>query len=250
VLLMARPGKSTESLPCTPGLTRFEPVLRAPKSAEPSIQQTEEPETIAAKAGEPEPKVKDYANLSASTLLVAPSPITKRRSVTAPPLNTAVDATEPKTSGPPPASPTRRVAEKSTPPTGTRRPRRESVSSVSIFSATGAESIFRLLPRETRPAIRRMMFIEPSARCTISDLLSGTGKKGGLMCGCGGKECGGGLNTPPGEKDEEEDPECETDDGDAWLKAIVPCSQPGGSVGHTHIKVAVDEKASKKRFHF
>ncbi|KAG8690115.1 serine/threonine protein kinase, partial [Ceratobasidium sp. 395] len=55
------------------------------------------------------------------------------------------------------------------------RPRTDSAAT---FSAGGPDSIFRLLPRETRSAIRRMMFIEPSARCTIGGVLHGT--KGGL----------------------------------------------------------------------
>ena len=81
------------------------------------------------------------------------------------------------------------------------------------------------------------------------------------MCGCGGSRCGGGLNTPPGEKsrreklgeaDEEEDDEDEedTDDGDEWLKGITPCSRTDVSPSHCHAKMATDDKGSKRRFHF
>ena len=124
------------------------------------------------------------------------------------------------------------------------RPRTDSKASVVTYSGGGgADSIFRLLPRESRAAIRRMMFIEPAARCTLSDLLRGTGKPDGLVCQCGGRECGGGLNTPPGE------PECgEGDEGDEWLRDIEACSAVGKNATHAHIKVVVDEKQHKKRF--
>ncbi len=56
--------------------------------------------------------------------------------------------------------------------------------SVTTFHGGGSESIFRLLPRETRPALRRMLFVEPASRCTLTDLLKGRGKTSGLLCGC------------------------------------------------------------------
>jgi len=92
-----------------------------------------------------------------------------------------------------------------------------------------------------------MMFIEPSARCTIQDLLCGTGKKSGLVCMCGGAECGGGLNTPPDADDEDDE-----DDGDAWLNSIVPCSHipDGVAPTHVHSRVPIDDKGHKKRFGF
>lgn len=125
---------------------------------------------------------------------------------------------------------------------------------------TGADSIFRLLPRESRSAIRRMMHVEPSGRCTLSDLLRGRGKGkvDGLRCLCGGETCGGGLNTPPHEKteydgtDEEGSVEDEEgDDGDEWLKGIETCSAYaalGKPAPHEHCKVPIDEKQGKKRF--
>lgn len=121
------------------------------------------------------------------------------------------------------------------------RPRADSCASVSTFHSGGAESIFRLLPRETRPAIQRMMFIEPSARCTLTDLLRGKGRSGDLLCGCNSHD-----KNSPRCADHDNEPE-EEDDGDSWLKSIVTCG-PGVQPKHTHIKVAVDEKAHKKRF--
>jgi len=41
------------------------------------------------------------------------------------------------------------------------------------FTSGAADSIFRLLPRETRSALSRMMAVEPSMRCTFGDLLRG-----------------------------------------------------------------------------
>lgn len=58
----------------------------------------------------------------------------------------------------------------------TRGGRTESMSSVSsqqTYTSGAADSIFRLLPRETRSALTRMMAVEPSLRCTLGDLLRG-----------------------------------------------------------------------------
>jgi serine/threonine protein kinase len=129
---------------------------------------------------------------------------------------------------------------------GPPKKRRERTDSVTTFNGGGSESIFRLLPRETRPALRRMLFVEPTGRCTLTDLLKGKGKTSGLLCGC---RTVGGMDTPPGGhcEDHDCDPEDE-DDGDEWLKSIVPCSRPGVPPQHVHIKVTVDEKQSKRRF--
>ncbi|KAF5315966.1 hypothetical protein D9611_004617 [Ephemerocybe angulata] len=180
--------------------------------------------------------------------------------------------------------------------TARRRPRSDSVTT---FHGGGAETIFRLLPRETRPALRRMLHVEPSARCTLTDLLKGVGKTSGLLCGCDlgktrvqrrketedaalassilaqtvttmhqqhrdddatsvkngswkGKEISiSGTESPPNgvvhcqDHDEETDDE---DDGDEWLKNIVTCSTPLTIPNHEHVRVQVDEKATKRRF--
>jgi hypothetical protein len=115
----------------------------------------------------------------------------------------------------------------------------------------GAESIFLLLPRETRPAIRRMLFVEPEARCTLTDLLKGRGKTSGLLCGCHRHEASSssrGIDTPPGVCQDHDLSLEEEDDGDAWLKSIKSCSTPTDKPDHKHIKVAVEEKAHKRRF--
>jgi hypothetical protein len=48
-----------------------------------------------------------------------------------------------------------------------------SASSQATYTSGAADSIFRLLPRETRSALSRMMAVEPSLRCTLGDLLRG-----------------------------------------------------------------------------
>lgn len=123
-----------------------------------------------------------------------------------------------------------------------RRPRSDSKSSVATFHSGGAESIFRLLPRETRPALRRMLFVEPTARCTLTDLLRGKGKSNDLLCGCHTHD-----KDSPKCEDHIDEPEDE-DEGDEWLRSIQPCSREGVQPLHTHIKVTVDEKAHKRRF--
>lgn len=125
------------------------------------------------------------------------------------------------------------------------RPRTDSMATCS----GGAESIFRLLPREARPAIRRMLFVEPTGRCTLSDLLKGKGKTSDLLCGCGAARAQAKLGVVPDASicaDHNWDPE-EEDDGDEWLKSIVPCSSPHVTPTHSHIKVAVEEKSSRRK---
>jgi hypothetical protein len=152
------------------------------------------------------------------------------------------------------------VGEKESTPTpvkraSARRTRADSAASVATYNGGigSAESIFLLLPRETRPAIRRMLFVEPEARCTLTDLLKGRGKSSGLLCGChrhGDGSSSHGIDTPPGICQDHDLSAEEEDDGDAWLKSIKPCStlKTGIRAEHVHIKVTVDEKAHKRRF--
>ena len=135
-----------------------------------------------------------------------------------------------------------------------RRPRSDSVTT---FSGGGAESIFRLLPRETRPAIRRMLYLEPTSRCTLTDLLKGRGKTSGLLCGCQrDKNAAAGANGNVESSSSSfsmghcvDHDDCdEEDDGDEWLKSIESCSIPGIVPNHVHIKVAVEEKQGKRKF--
>jgi len=42
------------------------------------------------------------------------------------------------------------------------------------------------------------------------------------------------------------DPDCEVveeeDEGDDWLKSVIPCSQPDHSPDHWHVKPQIEEK--------
>ena len=135
-----------------------------------------------------------------------------------------------------------------------RRPRSDSVTTT--FSG-GTDSIFRLLPRETRPTIRRMLFLEPASRCTLTDLLKGRGKTSGLLCGCQrDKNIADGANGNVESSSSSfsmghcvDHDDCdEEDDGDEWLKSIESCSISGIVPNHVHIKVAVEEKQGKRKF--
>ncbi|KAJ3852696.1 kinase-like domain-containing protein [Lentinula lateritia] len=149
--------------------------------------------------------------------------------------------------------------------------RRQRSDSVTTFHGGGAESIFRLLPRETRPALRRMLHVEPGARCTLTDLLKGRGKHGNLLCGCqagfphlnidgkpglnGSVNGDSGINSSTSTLSTVHQPYCvdhdcepeEEDNGDPWLTSIIPCSTLGVKPDHVHIKVAIDEKAGKRK---
>lgn len=95
----------------------------------------------------------------------------------------------------------------------------ESISSQKTFQTGAADSIFRLLPRETRNCLTRMMTIDPKLRCSFADLLRGGDK---------------------GEEDE--------DEVDTWLAGIVPCvghnarrKSPNDPDHHTHTLIHSDE---------
>ncbi|GAA6001174.1 uncharacterized protein JCM10292_006411 [Rhodotorula paludigena] len=75
-------------------------------------------------------------------------------------------------SGPPPASSA--FFNKDAPNAGQAgRGRSDSVASNATWTSGAADSIFRLLPRETRSCLTRMLTVEPSIRCSLADLLRG-----------------------------------------------------------------------------
>lgn len=131
-----------------------------------------------------------------------------------------------------------------------RRERAASISSTRTFQTGGAESIFRLLPRESRAAIMNMLAVEPSIRCTLSDLLVGKGKDD-MMCACGSDECSGGVSSLPAEITGVNLGDGDEDNGDEWVKGIECCShaEMRGKITHSHIKVVQEEKPKKKLFH-
>ncbi len=262
VEIFARPGASTESLPTSPTLSPTyqgirTPILVSRVAASPTAAGTSLDDL-------PTPTLKLPMVISprtrASTIHGPLSPVSVGRSGD----DLAVDAVqEPEENATSEGGSNDTIAqdlsEKESTPTpaervAIRRRRVDSAASVATHNGYvgSAESIFLLLPRETRPAIRRMLFVEPEARCTLTDLLKGRGKTSGLLCGCN-RHVGGsqsrGIDTPPGVCQDHDLSVGEEDDGDAWLKGIKTCSTLGVSKSdHTHIKVTVEEKAHKRRF--
>lgn len=97
-------------------------------------------------------------------------------------------------------------------------------SSQATFKEGAADSIFRLLPRETRHALPRMLAIEPRLRCTLADLLRG------------------------GEGDD-----ADVEERDEWVAGLVACVETGYKCrpedpeAHSHIKIGPQpEKKGKK----
>ncbi|KAI0256760.1 kinase-like domain-containing protein [Lactifluus subvellereus] len=258
VQIFARPAASTESLPSSPALSPTYQGVRTP------ILTTSEPGPPTAVDSIPDdvstptlqPPTMILTRTRASTFHGPISPVSLER----PEADHAVSAAKvPDHSTSEGSSDVQDVCEKESTPTPAKRvpahrSRADSTASVATHHAClgGAESIFLLLPRETRPAIRRMLFVEPEARCTLTDLLKGRGKTSGLLCGChrhDGDPSSHGIDTLPGGVCQDHDLSAEEeDDGDAWLKGIMPCSTPGVKPEHMHIKVAVEEKANKRRF--
>ncbi|PIL24107.1 hypothetical protein GSI_13859 [Ganoderma sinense ZZ0214-1] len=249
VLSYPRPGSSTESLPVSPTLIPAElnkgrPHLAtnhrsntAPLIISTGVQSsTLEPETtesVESVVASSPIKSRDFA---------IPNGKPQELPAVAPVEEKAAEESKEKISSSTP-TPSRPKAEAKDSNATVRRPRARtsSVTSVATFHSGGAETIFRLLPRESRPAIRRMLFVEPSARCTLTDLLKGKGKSNDLLCGCNSHD-----KDSPRCQDHCCAPE-EEDEGDSWLKSIVPCSA-GGPPKHHHIRVTVDEKHTKRRF--
>jgi hypothetical protein len=130
------------------------------------------------------------------------------------------------------------------------RTRKRSDSSATNEGGEAVDSIFRLLPRESRATLKRMMAIEPTQRCTLQDLVLGRGRADGILCGCEGTKSKLSLRTPIGQPCADHD--CryqgEWDDGDEWIKSISVCSCVDHEPTHTHVRLQSEEKPAKKRF--
>jgi serine/threonine protein kinase len=251
VLTFGRPGNSTESLPTSPYLLEDMPTPKGVSIPRPShAARAETTSILPAGTITREP-------LALSSLAAAP-PITVQKpdeEVSSPDVSLARLTEEPTI-----LSPSLAAGPSPPPqPAKTSPRRRQRSDSVTTFHGGGAETIFRLLPRETRPALRRMLFVEPSSRCTLTDLLKGRGKTSGLLCGCNlamSKEQRHaqeykrhGTDSPPVTCVDHDDCDSEDeDDGDDWLRSLDPCSRPGVEPKHVHIKVQTEEKPGKRRF--
>lgn len=246
VVEMARPTLTTESAPVSPAITGAAFGNNPFGTFVPGTPVVIPPSNETAQTPRRRPPT---SSLSMSALPVtgknaqSTSPTSPASSSLSPVTAAAANGTKASPTSPSKASPTSpSKLSPTTPSSTTTRATRHRANSEAEFPT---ESIFRLLPRETRGALKRMMHVEPYGRCTLSDLLVGTGKSKGLVCKCGGAVCGGDMNKNHSPSALGED-DCglveEEDDGDDWIKGIVPCSVTGCKPDHTHVKPQVEEK--------
>ncbi|KAI9570493.1 Pkinase-domain-containing protein [Boletus coccyginus] len=141
-------------------------------------------------------------------------------------------SSEPQASRPAPSPPTSQQTSK---PPAQKTTRKRAVSH------TSPNSVFRLLPRETRPALR--------PRTTMGQLLWGRCGGGGIIaleerekCGCERDRESEGDDSD-GDDDEEYDEEL----GDPWITGIDTCTEQEPPT-HVHVRIPTDGKASKKLF--
>lgn len=164
---------------------------------------------------------------------------------------------------PPPSAATR------TPPggkggTSPSQPRKPTYTRARTSSQSSPNSIFRLLPREARPALRRMLCFDPRARTTMGELLFGKKHVPGVFALDEGDKCWceedsessndeadrsviDGDEAAIEEDDDDSEPEDEElDEGDSWIHSIEVCTDDGPPK-HMHVKIA-DEKNGRKKF--
>jgi serine/threonine protein kinase len=249
VQMFARPAGSTESLPTSPTLSPTYQAFHTHIGASRAPGSSSTVDTAPEEVSTPTLATLPSTRARATTINGPVSPVNLQRSETDREPEEGQDDVS-----------AQDVGEKESTPTPVKRPSRNRAradSTASVATCNGgigsAESIFLLLPRETRPAIRRMLFVEPDARCTLTDLLKGRGKTSGLLCGChrhNDRSSSRGIDTPPGVCQDHDLSAEEEDDGDAWLKSLKTCStlKSGVRPDHVHIKVTVEEKAHKRRF--
>jgi len=125
-------------------------------------------------------------------------------------------------------------------------------------SNTSPNSVFRLLPRETRSALRRMLCFDPKARTTMGQLLWGRCGGGGIValeegekCGCERhretEQCHDSDQDDQDDNDQDSDEEYDEDLGDSWIRDIEACTGQHTPT-HVHVRIPSDEKTSKKLF--
>ncbi|KAI6150392.1 Pkinase-domain-containing protein [Pisolithus tinctorius] len=144
---------------------------------------------------------------------------------------------------------------KRTPPDGkgstspSPQPRKPTYTRARTSSHSSPNSIFRLLPRETRPALRRMLCFDPRARATMGELLFGRKHAPGVFALDEGDKCycEEDSESSDHEEDNDSDPEDEeSDEYDSWIRNIEVCTCDGPPK-HVHVRIA-DEKAGRKKF--
>ena len=217
VLQFPHPATTTESAPASPSATAsFKMVTTAPEPSTPTLFMQSPSTSISPTKGDSSVSTTDQEEAPPTLTAVPPQP---SRTV-----GTPVPYIPKADSAPTPTTTT-------TTTTAVAGTSLGQASAVAI--AVASESIIRLLPRETRACIKRMMHIEPTGRCTLSDLLFGAGEAEGLICKCGVDGCGG-------IEDE--------GDVDEWLKGVSTCARTEYEPGHTHVKLPLEETKAKRFF--
>lgn len=284
VLEFGRPGKSTESLPAlrncsplaasasntevdgtglkvrdyvaptstapAPGIEELLSCARAPSASHSQLQS--QSRSSAPSLPPPSPSPAPSYSSSDSKELEPSKPMTSNSS-SSPPVK------------PPPSTTTRT-------PTGGKRstsalqPRKPTYTRARTSSHSSPNSIFRLLPREARPALRRMLCFDPRARTTMGELLFGKKHVPGVFALDEGDKCwceedsessndedhrsvveDGEAASDDTEEDvdDSDSEEEELDEGDPWIQSIEVCSGDGPPK-HVHVKMA-DEKVGRKK---
>ncbi|KAH0827067.1 Pkinase-domain-containing protein [Lanmaoa asiatica] len=231
VLQLGRPGLSTESLPVhTPLLGYINRLGAVGGASPPSISTVIVPEEeFAASPSPPE-------QLSPSSPKPRPQQFL---------------SSEPQPSRPAPSPPTSQsgslpqTSQHISKPEAQKRTTRKRTD-----SCTSPNSVFRLLPRETRPALRRMLCFDPKARTTMGQLLWGRSGGDGIIALEEGEKCGC-EKDPESEEDDHDDRDSDEgydeDLGDPWVRDIDACTEREVPT-HVHVRIPADEKTNKKRF--
>jgi hypothetical protein len=281
VLVLSRPGKGTESMPSSPLLSPTEHSYFPAIPKLESIAQSNPEDNVAKDTLQNsmlKPLEENSSTAPHTPRLSKPAMAPRANTFDGPPSPTIVKSPLHNTAiglslKPPTAPNGSATASSSTSQQPARRRRAGSTASVATFHGGGAESIFRLLPRECRPALRRMLHLEPGSRCTLEELIGPLSalyhpsctcapvieKVGKCLCHEPGRHEEEVEKAEEGKENEEEDVDDEEEedvgedgekrDGtDPWLMAIMPCSIEGEAPQHVHIKIPVDEKAHKRRF--
>lgn len=116
---------------------------------------------------------------------------------------------------------------------------------------SSSNSIFRLLPRETRPALRRMLCVDPAMRTTMGTLLWGRRGNSAIVALAEGEECACEDWESEDEEEQRENGDDEwpedDEDGDEWVRSIETCTE-SGAPKHMHVRIQGEEKSFKKKF--
>lgn len=228
VLKLGRPGLSTESLPIH----------------SPQLGYTNRTGTL---VGTSPP------TLNTRTVHVASRSLSEQLSPSSPkPRLLPSSPSELEPSGPAPFPP---ASHSGSPPRTAQLPKPKTPRKRTV-SHTSPNSVFRLLPRESRAALRRMLCFDPKARTTMGQLLWGRCGGGGIIaleegdkCGCERDRESEQDHDSDGDDDDDLDSDDEYDEehGDSWVRGIETCTDQTTPT-HVHVRIPSDEKSSKKLF--